>query len=211
MAFGFPQDDKGIAEAIEKVRSNQHGSIIFSASAGNSPHEDENFPARHRSVIPVYATNCYGVFLQTNPCLRDDSPTILGIYGADLPDDLYAGLTQKFPKVCQSGSSVATAIGTSVCAIMLAYATVLRLLASDDLAAKSSISILELLWTSEGMGAMFKEMVRNKQGRQWFVDLIAFWRDTKDNAAKNSTASDTNRFHRIHGCLQRVQRASDRA
>ncbi|KAK0760739.1 hypothetical protein N5P37_006937 [Trichoderma harzianum] len=211
MAFGFPRDDKGIAMAIEKVHSMRRGNIIFLSSAGNSPHEDENFPARHRLVIPVYATNRYGSFLEINPRLRDDSRTVLGLYGADLPNNLYTGLNKKFPKVCQPGSSIATAIGTSVGAIILAYATVLPHLASDELAAESSFSILKLLWTGEGMGAMFKEMARNKQGRQWFVDLIAFWRDTKNtNAAKNSTASDINRFHRIHGSLQPVQRASGR-
>ncbi|QYT06121.1 Peptidase_S8 domain-containing protein [Trichoderma simmonsii] len=211
MAFGFPRDDQDISKAIEKVHSKQDGNIIFMASAGNSPNEDENFPARHRLVIPIYATNRYGTFLETNPSLRDDSPTVLGMYGADLPDNLYTGLNKKFSKVCQPGSSVATAIGTSVGAIILAYATVLPHLANKDLLDESASSILELLWTGEGMRAMFKEMVRNKQGRQWFVDLIAFWRDTKStNAAENYTASDINRFHRIQGSLQLVQRASGR-
>ncbi|KAL7781724.1 hypothetical protein V8C43DRAFT_297511 [Trichoderma afarasin] len=200
MSFGFPRDHKGIDNAIKSVQAQREGSVIFLASAGNSSFEDENFPARHSSVISIYAANCRGTFMDTNPRLPDGAAAIWGTYGSDVPDKFCADIQTKYPKVCQPGSSIATAVAAGICATMNAYADLLPCLepfAKGD----HELYRLKLLRKKSGMEALFNSMAKKNDGsRMWFVDPISFWRDTSDQgSAKHFT-----RYSAIHSCLQRV-------
>ncbi|RFU80267.1 s8 family peptidase [Trichoderma arundinaceum] len=200
MSFGFPKDHEGIDKAIKEVQSQRKEAVLFLASAGNSSSEDENFPARHSSVISIYAANCRGTFLETNPRLRDGASAVWGIYGSDIPDIYYTDIHEKHPNVCQPGSSIATAVAAGIGATMIAYADLLPYLESSIIA-NDGPSRLGLLRRKSGMEALFKSMVKGTgDGRQWFVDPISFWRDT--------TGQDPNkhfeRYSRIYSCLQEV-------
>lgn len=200
MSFGFPRDHKGIDNAIRTVQSERKESVLFLASAGNSSFEDENFPARHSSVISIYAANCRGTFMETNPRLPDGAAAIWGTYGSDVPDKFCADIQAKHPGVCQPGSSIATAVAAAICATMIAYADLLPCLepfAKGD----HELHRLQLLRRKSGMEALFKSMAKKNDGsRMWFVDPISFWRDTSDqDSAKHLT-----RYSVIHSCLQRV-------
>ncbi|KAH6685686.1 hypothetical protein F5X68DRAFT_240894 [Plectosphaerella plurivora] len=50
MSFGFPREHVGISAAIQGLEALNGGVVLF-ASAGNSSHEDECFPASHSGVI----------------------------------------------------------------------------------------------------------------------------------------------------------------
>ncbi|KAL7946667.1 hypothetical protein V8C42DRAFT_318490 [Trichoderma barbatum] len=200
MSFGFPKDHKGIDNAIKTIQSERGESVLFLASAGNSSSEDENFPARHLSVISIHAVNCRGTFMETNPRLRDGAPAIWGTYGSDIPDGDFPDIREKHPNVCQPGSSIATAVAAGISATMIAYADLLPYL-EPSVEANDGMSRLKLLRRKSGMEAIFKSMVKkNGDSRMWFVDPISFWRDTSDE----DVARHFTRYSTIHSCLQDV-------
>ncbi|OPB36006.1 S8 family peptidase [Trichoderma guizhouense] len=200
MSFGFPRDHKGIDNAIKSVQAQRKESILFLASAGNSSFETENFPARHSSVISIYAANCRGTFMETNPRLPHGAAAILGTYGSEVPDKFCEDIQAKHPGVCQPGSSIATAVAAGICATMIAYAELLPYL-EPSAKGDHRLSQLKLLRRKSGMEAVLKSMVKkNDDSRMWFVDPISFWRDTSDqDSAKHFT-----RYSEIHSCLQHI-------
>lgn len=76
MSFGFEGDDdsvRNIHNAITTVDMKRNGRVIFLAAASNnSSHQTDMFPARHRCVIPMHATNHKGDFVfnpSTSECI----------------------------------------------------------------------------------------------------------------------------------------------
>ncbi|KAH6856904.1 hypothetical protein B0I37DRAFT_389966 [Chaetomium sp. MPI-CAGE-AT-0009] len=202
MSFGFPRDDEGIREAIEKVQEERKGKIIFLASAGNSSTNDESFPARHPSVISVYATNCHGTFLQSNSASTNNGATVLGTYGDDIPDSIREEFRTIYPKVCQPGSSVATAIMAGISATMLAYASVLpSLVQFQGTAASTSHHVLQWLRTTKGMEALLYKLSQGDPDRPRLraVKPMWFWKNKPD---------DTVRYCAIRDALSDVDRKS---
>src|SRR3569833_1751719 len=118
-------DEEGIAEAFADVQSRRKEDIIFLASAGNSDTDDESFPARHPSVIAVYATECHGVPLSSNAARPRKAAWVLGTYGADHPDWLSEEIRDTFPSICLPGTSIAMAVIAAISATLLAYSTAL--------------------------------------------------------------------------------------
>ncbi|KAK2675041.1 Peptidase S8/S53 domain [Fusarium oxysporum f. sp. vasinfectum] len=116
MSFGFPHDDDAISTAIEEVERSRE--IIFLASAGNNAaYQREAFPARHRSVISVRATDCQGTFNASNPPITDRSTIALGTFGDNLPTRLNDEIAKRFgPHICHPGSSIATAVAAGIAA-----------------------------------------------------------------------------------------------
>lgn len=88
MSFAFEaefEDVKEISDAIERVRKERDSKVIFLAAAGNfGVNQPDMFPAKHRDVIPIHATDGNGKFLVTDP-----EPTgqqrEFGTFGGDLP------------------------------------------------------------------------------------------------------------------------------
>lgn len=200
MSFGFPSDDQGISEAIETVQKERNENIIFLASAGNSSSDDESFPARHPAVISVYATNCHGIFLESNAVSIGKGANVLGTFGDNIPDFIYEEFSATYPEVCQPGSSVATAIMAGISATMLAYASVLPYLAPlQGKAAITSNRVLQHLRTVRGMEAVLYRLVQESFGHPQLkaVKPMWFWK---------SRPSDTQRYCAICDVLSDIER-----
>ncbi|SPQ27138.1 eb9e5973-4242-4e07-a02c-a10ffa8441c9 [Thermothielavioides terrestris] len=189
MSFGFPRDDPGIREAIETVQKQRNEEVIFIASAGNSSTDDESFPARHPSVISVYATNSHGTFLQSNPVSTSNGADILGAYGDDIPDAIREEFRTTYPKVCQPGSSVATAVMAGISATMLAYADVLPSLVPFQ---REAAAVLQCLRTTKGMEALLFRLAPNDRDhpRLRAVNPMWFWKNRSDDTMRYNAISE---------------------
>jgi subtilisin family serine protease len=65
MAFKLGKYYPAVSKAIDTCNK----SVVFFAAAGNDgANVMEGFPACHKGVIPVRATNTHGQFLDLNPC-----------------------------------------------------------------------------------------------------------------------------------------------
>ncbi|KAI0440550.1 hypothetical protein F4803DRAFT_526839 [Xylaria telfairii] len=204
MSFGFPADDPGIRDAVETVYRNRGEDIIFLASAGNSSTDDESFPARHPDVISVHATNCHGTFLQSNSASTTYGTALLGTYGDDIPDFIRDEFSVTYPKVCQPGSSVATAVMAGISATMLAYASVLpSLVPFQGVAASTGNRVLKRLKTAKGMEAVLHRLTQNDFDHPRFkaVKPMWFWK---------SRPTDTHRYCAVVDVLSDVDRRSPR-
>ncbi|KAF5675749.1 thermostable alkaline protease [Fusarium heterosporum] len=172
MSFGYPEDDQSIVEAIEDVARQRN--IIFMASAGNNAkYQNETFPAKHRHVMSIRATNFAGSFSENNPPLFDDSISpAFGTFGGDLPGNIIHEISTRFgTDVCQPGSSIATAVAAGIAASTIAYADVL----SCILRIPKAEDPVQCLKTTEGMRRMFKKMSPDQNGACRFVNPIWFW------------------------------------
>jgi len=194
MSFGFAEYDLSIAKAIEAVHARRGGSVIFVASAGNSLYEPEKFPARHPFVIPIYATDRYGTFAKSNPSLRSESGLVFGTYGDQLP----SRFVDDYGKICQPGSSVATAIAAAIAANMLTYIESLplvKLAVLDDEVEmehelerrRERLLSLQKLRTKDGMSGLFNRMAPDKtHPRQRWICPIWFWHDRRDDVERET-------------------------
>jgi hypothetical protein len=185
MSFGFPHDHPIIKDAISKVHTDREDAVVFLASAGNSSAEYESFPARHPSVVAIYATNCHGTFAESNAKTRSDGPAILGTFGDDIPAEFRKDVDAVYPNVCQPGSSVATAVAAGISATLLAYA---GFLASLDIAAGGATNsrerVVRRMRESQGMETVLKGMATEVQSRKLFVNPIGFWLNKQDDFSR---------------------------
>ncbi|KIW24023.1 uncharacterized protein PV07_09762 [Cladophialophora immunda] len=176
MSFGFP-DKPGrthtvISDAIEKVRKDRNGSVLFLASAGNSWDRRKDFPASHKDVIPIHAADSEGVFLRSNPTHPGKGPMKLGTYGTNIPPSITKEIQDHFPKVdLGAGTSIATAIAAGIVAMTLSYIaalpSLLKLKGSEEECAK--------LYTKRGMERMLHAMSLNTGYREQFINPIWYW------------------------------------
>ncbi|EGU77399.1 hypothetical protein FOXB_12079 [Fusarium oxysporum f. sp. conglutinans Fo5176] len=171
MSFGFPQDDDAISTAIEDVERSRD--IIFLASAGNNAaYQREAFPARHRSVISVRATDCQGTFNASNPPITDQRTVALGTFGDNLPTRLSNEITKRFgAHICHPGSSIATAVAAGIAASTIGYAEVL----STVLPIPTEQSLVKCLKRTEGMRILLEKMAPDQTGYHRFINPIWFW------------------------------------
>ncbi|KAH7236501.1 hypothetical protein BKA59DRAFT_534072 [Fusarium tricinctum] len=176
MSFGFPHDDDGISKAIEDAERSRD--IIFVASAGNNAaYQRETFPARHRSVISVRATDCQGIFSASNPPIIDRNDVVLGTFGDNLPARLNDEITQRFGShICNPGSSIATAVAAGIAASTIAYADVL----STVLGMQTEKDLVKCLKRTEGMRRLLEKMVPDQTGHCRFINPIWFWSEKAD-------------------------------
>lgn len=182
MSFGFPDDDQGIREAIETVQNERQESVIFLASAGNSSTDNESFPARHPSVISVYATDRYGDFLRSNSAsTTTNGAAVLGTYGDDIPDYIREEFGTSYPDVCQPGSSVATAIMAGISATMLIYTTILPSLVL--LQGESANIAFQRLRTTKGLEKILCRLVQRnpEHPRLMAVKPAWFWKSRSND------------------------------
>lgn len=184
MSFGFSKSNRAISRAIENVKEKRP--VIFLSSAGNSPGEDESFPARHPSVISIYAANYKGYFSESNAMIEMGGNIALGTFGDDIPDSICADFEarEQFRRVCRPGSSIATAVASGISATMLAYCTVLPKLQSLSL---DQTHRLRWVWETEGMEVVLKKtLARSETDQKRFFDLVWFWTQrSKDDARLN--------------------------
>ncbi|RSM00799.1 hypothetical protein CEP52_008885 [Fusarium oligoseptatum] len=156
MSFGFPDDDEDIAKAIEDVERERN--VVFLASAGNNAaYQAESFPARHRSVISIRATNCDGTFSASNPPIIDRYyNSVLGTFGDDLPQNIHREITGL--------------------ASTIAYAEAL----SSVLPIPKEQSPVQSLKKTQGMLRMLEKMAPEQTGHHKFVNPIWFWSEKSD-------------------------------
>ncbi|RKK68519.1 hypothetical protein BFJ69_g13514 [Fusarium oxysporum] len=176
MSFGFPHNDDAISTAIEEVERSRE--IIFLASAGNNAaYQREAFPARHRSVISVRATDCQGTFNASNPPITDRSTIALGTFGDNLPTRLNDEIAKRFgPHICHPGSSIATAVAAGIAASTIGYAEVL----STVLPIPTEQSPVKCLKRTDGMRRLLEEMAPDQTGHNRFINPIWFWSEKAD-------------------------------
>ncbi|KLO83427.1 related to thermostable alkaline protease precursor [Fusarium fujikuroi] len=176
MSFGFPRDDDVISAAIEDVERNRD--ITFLASAGNNAaYQREAYPARHRSVISIRATDCQGTFNTSNPPIIDRNSIALGTFGDNLPTRLNNEITNQFgPHICHPGSSIATAVAAGIAASTIAYAEVL----STVLPIPTEQSPVKSLRRTEGMRRLLEKMAPDQTGNNRFINPIWFWSEKAD-------------------------------
>ncbi|CAJ0544410.1 Ff.00g036020.m01.CDS01 [Fusarium sp. VM40] len=176
MSFGFPHDDDAISKAIEDAERSRD--IIFLASAGNNAaYQREAFPARHRSVISVRATDCQGIFSASNPPITDRNDVVLGTFGDNLPARLNNEITQRFGShICNPGSSIATAVAAGIAASTIAYADVL----STVLGMQTEKDLVKCLKRTEGMRRLLERMAPDQTGHCRFINPIWFWSEKAD-------------------------------
>ncbi|KAK6359884.1 hypothetical protein TWF696_001013 [Orbilia brochopaga] len=196
MSFGFPKEGMGIKDAIDEVYRRRKGSIIFLASAGNSSYDEETFPANDPAVIAIYATNCYGTFAATNPRHQDEGPHILGTFGDNISEDIRGEMDTLFPRVCEPGSSIATAIAAGIAATLLSYATVL----SSLVPIPSKPETFQPLWERKGMEKLFHKISQDAGQRRRFVNPIPFW----------TGKGDIDRWCDMHTVASEVLRSSNK-
>ncbi|KAI8630893.1 S8 family peptidase [Xylariaceae sp. FL1651] len=180
MSFGMPNERKkeckAISDAISKVTKERDGSVLFFAAAGNSSIKKENFPASHKDVISIYATNSDGAFLESNPSQPEDGPKLLGTYGTDIPSFIIKEIQTLFPEAdLSAGSSIATAITAGVAAMMLSYAAALPSLLNF----KPSEMVCSKLHTRNGMQHMLYAMSVLKGYKHYFINPVGFWGERK--------------------------------
>jgi len=176
MSFGFSNKPgktyPAISDAIEKVRRERKGSVLLLASAGNSWGKGRCFPASHPDVIPIYAGNSKGKFLDSTPTQTGKGSKKLGTYGSDIPADITGEVTAHFPKAdLGAGTSIATAIASGIVAMTLSYIaalpSLLKITGFDQLFAS--------LYTKRGMEQMLYSMSLQTDYRQQFINPVWFW------------------------------------
>ncbi|KAH7191837.1 uncharacterized protein B0J16DRAFT_393884 [Fusarium flagelliforme] len=176
MSFGFPLDNGLISRAIEEVERER--SIIFLASAGNNAgYQGETFPARHKSVISVRATDSQGTFAASNPLIDEPQTLSLGTFGDDLPDGITKDISDRFGShVCDPGSSIATAVAAGIAASTISYAEVLSVV----LSVPAEENPVRSLKTGEGMRRLLGKMAPGQTGNYRFVNPIWFWYENRN-------------------------------
>lgn len=176
MSFGFPRKSNKtypvISDAIEKVRKEREGSVIFLASAGNSWERMRDFPASHQDVIPIYAGDSKGQFLESTPTQTGEGPKKLGTYGTNIPPTITKEVSVIFPKAdLGAGTSIATAIAAGIVAMTLSYIAALPSLVNCPQFEQECAK----LYTKKGMEQMLYNMSLHTNFRQYFINPESFW------------------------------------
>lgn len=201
MSFGFPETDKAIANVITSVQPQGGDPVIFLASAGNSSYEREKFPAYQHDVLSICATDCHGNFSTKKPPHEYERPgLVFGAYGDNIPERISS---EYGDKICQPGSSIATAIAAGMAAIILAYVESLPFalafggkscaglkdeVIKEELGRlRDELQDLEKLRTVEGMSLLFNRMAPDKGSHskeRWVCPVWFFGEDRIDNVAR---------------------------
>ncbi|KNG45787.1 S8 family Peptidase [Stemphylium lycopersici] len=173
MSFGY-FDKPGmshtiIEDAIEKVKKGRKDKILFIASAGNSWLRRRDFPASHKDVIPIYAGDSNGVFLESNPAHTGKK---LGTYGKEIPSSIVDEVKNHFPEAdFSAGTSIATAIAAGIVAMMLSYAAALPTLMKNN----GFEEVCAKLFTKKGMEHMLEAMSLTRDNEEYFISPIWYW------------------------------------
>ena len=176
MSFGFPRNSNKtypvISDAIEKVRKKRKDSVLFLASAGNSWQRMRDFPASHQDVIPIYAGDWKGQFLESTPMQTSKGPEKLGTYGANIPPAIMEEVSDLFPEAdLSAGTSIATAIAAGIVAMTLSYIAALPSMLKCPPCEQTCAN----LYTKKGMEQMLYNMSLYTNCSQKFINPVWFW------------------------------------
>lgn len=176
MSFGFPYKPNEtypvISDAIGKVGKSRKGSVLFLASAGNSWERMRDFPASHQDVIPIYAGDPKGRFLESTPTQIGRGPEKFGTYGTNIPPTVMEEVRALFPKAdLSTGTSIVTAIAAGIVAMTLSYIAALP----SMLGCAQFEQVCAKLHTKKGMEQMLYAISLPTNNRQHFINPISFW------------------------------------
>jgi hypothetical protein len=179
MSFGY-FDKPGmshtiIEEAIEKVKKGRKDKILFIASAGNTWSRRRDFPASHKDVIPIYAGDSKGIFLESNPAHTGKK---LGTYGKDIPSSIVDVVKNHFPEAdLGAGTSIAAAIAAGIVAMMLSYAAALPSLMKNN----GFEEVCAKLFTKKGMEHMLEAMSLTRHDAEHFISPTWYWGEKEND------------------------------
>jgi hypothetical protein len=176
MSFGFSEEPEidgrsEISNAISWTMHVRNQRILFFAAAANDGgNRAEMFPARHRSVFSIRATDHHGSFLTLNPPPDLSGPDVLGTLGCDVPAAALRNEGVSSGEICKTGTSVATPIAAGIAATVLGYAR-LRLKESG-----LEPRAVDVLGTERGMHSMLLQLSRPMGGKQHYLSVDNFVR-----------------------------------
>lgn len=160
-----------ISNSIKKVRRDRNESVLFFASAGNSHVHETAFPARHKYVIPIYATDSCGQFLGSNAVFPGDGPRRLGIYGY-VPSCIEKDMESFHKASLNAGSSIANAVAVGTAAMILSYTMALPVLMGGLNGVEEDCAKLR---SKKGMEEMLYMMSTGDIDRRKFINPVWFW------------------------------------
>lgn len=120
MSFSYSEEQSTVSGAIHRVLYERGTSILFFAAASNhGANELEMFPAHHKSVFSIRATNTNRCFAEFNPPRSEHDGTVLGTLGINVP---CLGMGDSGMDVHKSSTSIATAVAGGIAASILGFA-----------------------------------------------------------------------------------------
>ena len=144
-----------VSNAISESLGFRDQKILFFAAASNfGGGTSEMFPAEHKDVFSIRATNTQGFHLNFNPSLNENDPFALGTLGYRVPT-AQRGNTQ-IP-ICRTGTSVAAAIAAGMAALIIGYIN------------SSPGRTWESVKTHKGMLVVLKALSKEPDARKLFI------------------------------------------
>lgn len=115
LSCGFEDHSDELEQAIREAES--HHVLIFAASGNFGANKKTSWPARHRSVIPVYGSDGDGNPYKKNPNPQPDGSrfSTLGV-AVKVTDH-----TNSNKRQLRSGTSIATAVAVGIASTMLGF------------------------------------------------------------------------------------------
>jgi len=111
-----------ISNAISEVLGRQNQMVLFFAATSNDGSRSHDFyPANHKHVFSIRATNADGRHQGPNAALPESGEAVFGTLGNEVPTASIRKTAQETPR---SGSSPATAIAAGLAAVLIGYITV---------------------------------------------------------------------------------------
>lgn len=172
MSFGFPGHAKCIEDAMARATARKKGITFFAAANNQGSNDDEMFPAKYGDpVLSIRGTDAYGSFVRKfSPATHSDE-RVFGTLGKDVWSDW---ISPQYSN-SMSGSSVATAIGVGVAAMVLEYATRSNHFTQEE---------LRLMQTRRGIFELFSEIGDSGGDKRYYIaPFKLFDMDEKDRLA----------------------------
>ncbi|KAL2118533.1 hypothetical protein VTJ04DRAFT_8193 [Mycothermus thermophilus] len=174
MSFGFDdeplvQGEYAISNAICGALKDRNQRLLFFAAASNDGgNRQEMFPARHRQVISVRATDDKGWMEHFNPPPGYSSKHPIMTLGRDVPGAALGGSAEaKNGVVYRTGTSVSTPIAAGIAAMILGF---VRL--HEDKLIKvlgGSVAKVDRFFTLEGMRQVLWKMSTEMMDRWHYL------------------------------------------
>ncbi|VUC32143.1 unnamed protein product [Clonostachys rosea] len=175
MAWGFPKDQECIRKAIRELEMKRNGKVIFLSACGNTPGALQQFPARDKSVMSIFATDDRGMPCASNPRTYPDTK-VIGTFGEEVPANLLGGFAEEFKDLSRKGSSVATAVATAIAVQLITFGDRWLRKNPGDLVFQRKIALIR---EQAGMEAVLHAMAARCDnlgfGHMRFVDPVSFW------------------------------------
>jgi hypothetical protein len=159
MSFGYNNKQPRIGQAIERALFNTGNTMLFFAAANNDgANRREMFPARHKDVISIHATDGNGAVASFSPAPGSEDPWTVATLGVDLPG---SSLGYSLDPHYITGTSAANAVAVGLAGMLLG-------LANHHRTKVSFRETFERLHSGQGMRALFLAISKDaKSGEKY--------------------------------------------